>query len=35
MKISTILNHIESVHMALPEFHRYVKSKILTQEAAL
>lgn len=35
MKISTTLDHIESVHMALPEFHRYAKSEILTQEAAL
>ena len=35
MKISTILDHIDSVHWALPEFHRYVESEILTQGAAL
>jgi hypothetical protein len=35
MKISTILYHIVSGHMALPEFHRYAQSGILTQGAAL
>lgn len=35
MKISTILDHIDSAHMALPEFQRYAQSEILTQEAGL
>lgn len=35
MKISTILDHIEGCHMALPEFHRYAELEILTRGVAL
>lgn len=35
MKISTILDHIDSVHWALPEFHRYVESETFIQGLAL
>jgi len=34
MKISTILDHIDSGHMAHLEFQRCVESEILVQEAA-
>lgn len=35
MKISTLLDNINSGHMVLPEFQRYSQSEILTRGAAL
>ena len=34
MKISTVLDHVDSGHMALPEFQRYVQTEVLSEEAA-
>ena len=34
MKISTVLDHIDSGHMALPEFQRYVQTEVLFEETA-
>ena len=34
MRISTVLDHIDSGPMALPEFQRYVQTGVLSEEAA-
>ena len=34
MKISTVLDHIDSGHMALPEFQQHMQTEMLFEETA-